>query len=156
MPEYANPLPKFHFEVQWNNVTINFSEVSGLTLTQELMQYRHGRVKGQVFLRQAGLRKYSNITLKRGMFKSKNDFFEWWDTNSSNEQSATAKPFHTDRRNMTITLLDEKHQPVFTWNVINAWPLKIDYGNLKADSNEVAIETMEIVHEGFTVIPKTA
>jgi len=48
-------------------------------------------------------------------------------------------------------LLNEEHEPVVVWKVKNAWPTKIQSTDLKADGNEVAIESMELVHEGLTV-----
>lgn len=137
------PLPKFHFEVDWGGAKIGFSEVTGLSVTQEVIQYRDGEMKEMTFLKQAGLRKYSNITLKRGTFATDNDYFKWWDSVKIQNYS--------DRRDLTIKLLDENHSPVVTWKVKKAWPTKIESTNLKADANEVAIETLEIAHEGFTI-----
>jgi phage tail-like protein len=48
-------------------------------------------------------------------------------------------------------LLDEEHAPVMTWKLINAWPKKISSPDMKSDSSEVAIETMEIAHEGVSI-----
>lgn len=56
-----------------------------------------------------------------------------------------------ERRDITIKLLDENHDPVITWKVKNAWPTKVQSTDLKADGNEVAIESIEIVHEGLTI-----
>ena len=88
------------------------------------------------------MQKFSNITLKRGTFKSDNDYFKWWNTVKLNT---------IERRDVTISLLNEEHAPVVTWKVKNAWPTKIQSTDLKADGNEVAIESMEIVHEGLTI-----
>jgi phage tail-like protein len=89
-----------------------------------------------------GMQKFSNITLKRGTFKSDNEFFEWWNSVSLNT---------IERRNITISLLNESHEPVVIWKIKNAWPTKIQSTDLKADANEVAIESMEIVHEGLII-----
>jgi phage tail-like protein len=48
-------------------------------------------------------------------------------------------------------LLNEEHQPVVVWKVKNAWPAKIQPTDLKADGNEVAIESMELAHEGLVI-----
>ncbi|MEJ7679301.1 MAG: phage tail protein [Segetibacter sp.] len=50
-----------------------------------------------------------------------------------------------------MSLLDEKHEPVFAWKVKNAWPVKMQSADLKSDANEVAIETLELAHEGVSV-----
>lgn len=88
------------------------------------------------------MQKYSNITLKRGTFKSDNEYFKWWNTVKLNT---------IERRDVTISLLNEDHEPVVVWKVKNAWPNKIQSTDLKADGNEVAIESMELVHEGLTI-----
>ncbi len=56
-----------------------------------------------------------------------------------------------ERRYITISLLNEEHEPVVTWKVKNAWPTKVQSTDLKADGNEVAIESMELVHEGLSI-----
>jgi phage tail-like protein len=89
-----------------------------------------------------GLRKYSNITLKRGVIKSDNDFFKWLSTVAMNT---------VERRDLTISLLDEAHKPVMTWKVHHAFPVKVEGPQLKAAGNEVAIETIELAHEGLVV-----
>ncbi|MDR9366112.1 MAG: phage tail protein, partial [Balneolaceae bacterium] len=88
------------------------------------------------------MQKYSNITLKRGSFQSDNEYFEWWNTVKLNT---------IDRRDVTISLLNEEHEPLIVWKVKNAWPLKVQSTDLKSDGNEVAIETLELAHEGLTI-----
>ncbi len=56
------------------------------------------------------------------------------------------------RRTVTIKLLNEKHESIITWRLLNAWPSKVQSTDLKADGNEVAIETMELVHEGLEIM----
>ena len=136
------PLPKFHFQVEWGGNTLAFTEVSGLTKESEVIEYRHGASPEYHKVKQPGLEKLSNITLKRGTFHGENMFHEWMDTISMNT---------VIRRDVTISLLNDQHMPVVVWKVKNAWPVKIQSTDLKADGNEVAIETMEVAHEGFTV-----
>lgn len=136
------PLVKFHFQVEWGGTKIGFTEVSGLDVETEVVEYREGSSKEYSKLKMPGMQKYSNITLKRGTFKSDNEYFVWWNTVKLNT---------IERRDITISLLNEEHEPVVTWKVKNAWPTKIQSTDLKADGNEVAIESMEIVHEGLTI-----
>jgi phage tail-like protein len=89
-----------------------------------------------------GMAKFRNITLKRGTFKGDNDYFEWLQTVQMNT---------VERRSITISLLDENGAPAVTWKVKNAFPLKLQSTDLKAEGNEVAIETLEIAHEGLTI-----
>jgi phage tail-like protein len=89
-----------------------------------------------------GLQKYSNVTLKRGVVKSDNDFFKWLSTIKMNT---------IERRDLVINLLNEEHEPVMVWKIHNAFPVKIEGPSLKATGNEVAIESIELAHEGLEV-----
>lgn len=140
MAEY--PLVKFHFQVDWGGTKIGFTEVSGLDVETEVVEYRQGASKEYSKIKMPGMQKFSNITLKRGTFVSDNEYFQWWNTVKLNT---------IERRDVTIKLLNEEHNPVVTWKVKNAWPTKIQSTDLKADGNEVAIESMELVHEGLTI-----
>ncbi len=147
------PLPKFHFKVAWGDkFRIGFTEVSGLDFETEVIEYREGDSFTYNKKKQPGLTKYSNITLKRGIFHGDFDFYnEWKKTFFFQEGDSTGSKY---RRTITISLMDENHKPVIVWNLENAWPSKIQSTDLKADANEVAIETMEIVHEGLTMKDK--
>jgi phage tail-like protein len=136
------PLVKFHFQVEWGGTKIGFTEVSGLDVETEVVEYRDGASPEYSKIKMPGMQKFSNITLKRGTFKSDNEYFAWWNTVKLNT---------IERRDITISLLNEEHAPVITWKVKNAWPTKIQSTDLKADGNEVAIESMEIVHEGLSI-----
>jgi phage tail-like protein len=136
------PMVKFHFQVEWGGTKIGFTEVSGLDVETEVVEYRDGANPEYSKLKMPGMQKFSNITLKRGTFASDNEYFDWWNTVKLNTIT---------RRDITISLLNEEHSPVVTWKVKNAWPTKIQSTDLKADGNEVAIESMEIVHEGLTI-----
>jgi phage tail-like protein len=138
----AYPLVKFHFQVEWSGTKIGFTEVSGLDLESEVVEYRDGASPEYSKIKMPGMQKFSNITLKRGTFATDNEFYNWWNTVKLNT---------IERRDITISLLNEEHEPVITWKVKNAWPSKVQSTDLKADGNEVAIESMEIVHEGLTI-----
>ncbi|WP_321372899.1 phage tail protein [uncultured Draconibacterium sp.] len=136
------PMVKFHFLVEWGGTKIGFTEVSGLDVETEVVEYRHGASPEYFKTKMPGMQKYSNITLKRGTFAADNEYFDWWNTVKLNK---------IERRDITISLLNEEHSPVVVWKVKNAWPTKIQSTDLKAEGNEVAIETMELAHEGLTV-----
>jgi phage tail-like protein len=89
-----------------------------------------------------GLQKYGNITLKRGMFTGDNEFFQWLNTVSLS---------NIERRDVTISLLNENHEPVYIWRIKNAFPTKVTAPDLKSDANEVAVETIELAHEGLVI-----
>jgi phage tail-like protein len=137
------PLPVFHFSVQWGGTRIGFSEVSGLTQENQAIEYREGSFPEYSSIKMPGLRKFSNITLKRGIIKSDNEFFAWL---------STVKLNTVERRDIVITLLNEQHNPVVVWTVHNAFPVKVEGPGLKASGNEVAIESIELAHEGLEIL----
>ncbi len=136
------PLPVFHFRVEWGGARIGFSEVSGLTQENQAIEYRDGSFMEYSSIKMPGLRKFSNITLKRVVIKADNDFFKWLSTIQLNK---------AERRDVTISLLNENHEPVMVWKALNAFPVKVEGPQLKASGNEVAIESIELAHEGLSV-----
>ena len=136
------PLPKFHFRVEWGGVRIGFTEVTGLSLETEVIEYREGSSPEYHKIKMPGLQKFSNITMKRGVFATDNDYFKWYNTVKLNT---------IERRDLTISLLNEAHEPVVVWKVKNAWPTKVQSPDLKSDANEASIESIEVVHEGLVI-----
>jgi phage tail-like protein len=90
-----------------------------------------------------GMHKFSNITLKRGTIQGDSDFYKWVNTINLTV---------TERRDIIISLLNETHAPVMTWKAKNAFPVKVQASDLKSDGNEVAIETLELAHEGLNIL----
>ena len=138
----AYPLPVFHFRVNWGGTQIGFSEVSGLSIEVQAIEYRDGASPQYSVVKMPGIPKYSNITLKRGVVAADNEFYTWLNTTKLNT---------VERRDLTISLLNEEHDPVMTWKVNNAFPVKVEGPGLKSTGNEVAIETLELAHEGLTI-----
>ena len=139
------PLPKFYFKVTWDGNVMSFQEVSGLDIESQPIEYRHGDSKAHSTINMPGLKKYSNVTMKKGVFKSDNSFWDWFNQIKLN----TIK-----RVPVIISLLDEDGNDTMVWTLANAWPTKISGTDLKSDGNEVAIESIEIAHEGLTVEAK--
>lgn len=140
MNEY--PLSKYYFGVDWGGTQIGFNEVSGLDMETEVIEYRQGASPEFSKIKMPGMKKYSNITLKRGSFKGDNEFFDWFNTIKLNT---------VERRSITISLLDEEGAPAITWKVSDAFVVKLQGTDLKAESNEVAIESIEIAHQGLVI-----
>lgn len=136
------PLPKFYFQVKWDSQVMSFQEISGLDIQSEEIKYRHGDSPEFAVIKMPGLKKVGNVTMKKGVFKSDNKFWDWFNQIKMN----TLK-----RVPVTISLLDETGAPTMVWTLANAWPTKITGTDLKAEGNEAAIETIEIVHEGLTI-----
>ena len=138
------PLPKFFFSVDLGDIgkDLPFQEVSGLDTESTPIEYRAGNAKGWSVIKMPGLKKTGNVTLKKGIFVKDNKFWTWYEKIQLN----TIK-----RETVTIKLLDEKGKNTMVWALANAWPTKITGTDLKSEGNEVAVETLEIAHEGLTI-----
>lgn len=136
------PIPKFRFEVKWDSDVMSFQEISGLDVEASPIEYRHGDSPSFSSIKMPGLKKYSDITMKKGVMKSDNKFWDWFNEIKMN----TIK-----RIPVTISLLDEEGSPTMVWTLTNAFPTKISGTDLKSTGNEVAVETIVIAHEGLTI-----
>lgn len=136
------PIPKFRFEVRWESAVMSFQEVSGLDGEAQPIEYRHADSPTFSLVKMPNLKKFGNVTMKKGIFKSDNKFWDWF----SQIKATTAK-----RIPITISLLDEGGTATMVWTLSNAWPTKITGTDLKSQGNEVAIETIEIAHEGLVI-----
>jgi len=140
--ERRDPYRAFNFQLEIEGIPLGaFSECSGLTAEGDAVDYRDGTDLQPNVRKLVGLRKYSNIMLKRGYTQDKS-LWQWY-TNIHNGLP--------DRRNVTIVLMNEEHAPVLRWHAENAWINKIEAPSFKASGNEVAIESVELVHEGLTI-----
>ena len=136
------PLPAFHFVVDWGGTNVGFTEVTGLTQELQAIEYRDGANKEFHVTKMPGIQKFNNLVLKRGVFAKDNEMFDWVNTVKMNE---------IERRDITIKLLNENHEPVMSWKVKKAFPVKLEGPSMKSSGNEVAIESLELAHEGFTI-----
>jgi len=133
-------MPAQYFIVEWGDQRVGFSEIDGLTQENQASESREGSFPQYSSIKMPGLRKCSNVTLKRGIIKSDNDFAKWL---------STVKLNAVERRDLVISLLNEEHRPVMVWKIHHAFPVKVEAPNLNASGNEVAIESIEIAHEGL-------
>ncbi len=138
------PIPRFHFQIDWGGTKLSFTEVTGLVMEREKIEYRHSDSKDFSKIAMPGLVKNNNITLKRGKFESDAEFDDWLEE-VANERVE-------NRRDVTIRLLNEKHEPVAAWTAARCFPVKLTAPDLKSDANETAIETLEIAHEGLKIM----
>ncbi|RFZ92738.1 phage tail protein [Mucilaginibacter conchicola] len=138
------PMPKFRFEVEFGDGFghVAFQEVSGLDVEASVIDYRNSNSREFAPIKMPGLKKYGNVTLKGGVFVNDNTF---WDLHTAINMG-TVK-----RRTVVIKLLDENGSIAMQWTLMNAWPTRITSTDLKSDGNEVAVDTMELAHEGLTV-----
>lgn len=141
--ESAWPLVEFHFQVTLGSKgVISFKEVSGLDMEFDVIEYRAGDSKVFSKVKMPGLKKSGDVTLKKGIFISDKNLWDWIGLVNMNT---------IQRETITISLLDESHTAVQTWELANAWPKKITVEGFKADGNNVAMETLILVHEGITI-----
>lgn len=135
----VDPFVNFNFLVEIDGIVRGaFSEVTGLDATIDVVEYREGG-RNTTPIKLAGMNKYSNITLKWGM-TTDTELYDW------HRQAVLG---NVERRTGSIIVLDRQANEVARRNFINAWPTKYTAPSLNAESAEVAVETLEIVHEGL-------
>jgi phage tail-like protein len=136
-----DPYAQFNFLIELDGLTVaGFTEVGGLDTESDVIEYRNGNDEATV-RKLPGLRKYSNITLKRGY----TDNLELWGWRKTTEDG------ETERRDGVIILLDEARQPVLRWIFREGWISKYEGAALNSTTNEAAIESIEIAHEGIVM-----
>ncbi|MAU12353.1 MAG: phage tail protein [Anaerolineaceae bacterium] len=135
-----DPFPAFNYEVTIGSMKFGCSEIAGLDRTIAPIEYRNGDEPNTV-RKLVGLTSYSNITFKRGYTKDL-ALWTWHDR---------VREGDIQRESGSITLLNEAHEPVLTWNFDNAWPTKISGPSLNAKNNEVALESLELVVESLVL-----
>jgi phage tail-like protein len=120
-----------------------FRECSGLGSENEVVEYKASGQKGEFVIKKVpGRLKWNNITLKRGI----TDAMDMWKWRKLVEQGN----IDSARKNGTITMYNQSGTAVAKWNFTNAWPSKLTGPAANAGNNEVAIEEMELTHEGYT------
>jgi phage tail-like protein len=133
-----DPYAAFNFIVEVDGMKAVFSECSGLSTDTDPIEYRTGEADNTV-TKIPGLKKFANISLKKGMTR---DLALW-------KWRKTVLDGFTERKSGSITLLNEAREPVLRWNFKEGWPNKWEGPTMNATGNEVAIETLEIAHEGL-------
>jgi phage tail-like protein len=148
--ERKNPYSGFNFRVDFaNGVTASFSEISGLDAEQEVIMYRTG-AEETVPHKIPGLQKYPNVVLKRGIIGTDNI----WKWRALIIQGLGGDDIENEARTTVhVHLLDEKREPVVTWKIKKAWPVKWAGPALAAGKNETALESLELAHEGIEMEP---
>jgi phage tail-like protein len=137
------PMPKFYFSVDIGDMTdLPFQEVSGLDIDTDVIEYRHGNSPVHSTIKMPGLMKYGDITLKKGVFATDNQFFDWIVQIQLNTY---------ERLTVVIKLLDENGTPRMTWTLKNAFPKQVTPTDMNSQSSEVAVESIVFVCEGLTI-----
>lgn len=143
MADIIYPFKKYNYKVLIDNAEeAGFSEVSAPDITADPVEYREGNMVGKTAGKQPGILKYSNVTLKRGTTESLL-FMNWMKEIQSGKVT---------RKTIVITLMDDEMKESASWQLSKAWPTKYTAPDLNSTSNEVAIESLEMVCEGITRI----
>ena len=142
MADRTDPYGQFNFLVEIDKVTVaGFSEVSGLTTDTNIIEYREGNDTFGTVQKLPGLMKYNNLVFKNGITADKARVLWNWRKKVIDGQ--------TQRTTGAIILLDESRAPALRWTFREGWPSKWEGPALNAKTSEVAIETLEITHEGL-------
>jgi phage tail-like protein len=133
----------FHFKVEFTNLKseIEFQSVSGLTVeldTEDIAEGGENRFKHRLPVRT----RYSKLVLKRGLLTD-SSLIKWC--------REAVEGFEISPTDITISLLNEEHEPLMTWNVVHAYPVKWSMGDFNAEQSQVVIETIELVYNYFNI-----
>lgn len=134
------PLPVYNYRVTIGGETHGFSEVTGLSIQHEAITYKHGLSWREGPIQMTGMPGEVKLTLKRGMLKARSLLLDWISTTHLNK---------VQKRDLTIDLCDELGDPVISWKVYNAFPLKLEAPGLNSDSNDLAVESLELLASGL-------
>jgi phage tail-like protein len=135
------PFRQFRFRVEIDGIgQAGFNECTFADSSTEATEYRNGD-EPPIFRKLSGLTKYGNITLKWGITDSM-ALYDW-------RQQVIDKGANGARKKMAIILIDEAGADATRWEIVEAWPVKYKPIDMSAKSNDVAIETLEVAHEGF-------
>ncbi len=140
------PPVSFHYIVSFNGIgdktiDMQFQSVSGLSAEINTEEYTEGgenRFSHKLPLRAS----YSNLILKRGLAKD-SDLIKWF---TDTFETMVVKPVTID-----ISLLNEQHEPLVTWNIVHAWPNKWSVSDFDAEKSAIAIETLELNYKYFSI-----
>ncbi|MCG8421903.1 MAG: phage tail protein [Proteobacteria bacterium] len=144
----AYPLPVYNYKVEIGADTVAFSEVSGLNITYETTTYKESPTEsgtpGPRILYMPAQRSAVNVTLKKGLVRgiSIRHLYSWINATQLNQN---------DKKDIFIRLCDENGDAVISWKVNNAFPTKLDVPTFDANSNDVAIESMELMADRVTI-----
>ncbi len=140
--EATYPLPAFHYSVTIGDAEGGFSEVSGLSIEHQIIEYRDGRSQQYGAMKMPGIPKVGEVTLTKGIMKGDNKFYAWL---------AETKMNVPNRKDVVISILDEEHKPTMSYKLGKVWPTKVEGADLKGDSNEVALEKLTLAFETLTI-----
>ena len=144
----AYPLPVYNYRVEIDGSAVAFSEVSGLSISYETTTYKESPVEGDApgprVMTMPAQATAPTVTMKKGVVpgSSLEALFAWINSTQINQ---------VDKKDIFVRLCDEAGKAVISWKVINAFPTKLDAPTFDANSNDVAIESMELTADGIFI-----
>ncbi len=142
------PLPVYNYKVDIGQDTVAFSEVSGLNIGYETTVYKEsntesGKAGPRVF-RMPTQASNTTLTLKKGLVPAKSQaaLYDWINSIRTNQ---------VIKKDILISLCDETGKAVVSWTVSNAFPTKLVVPTFDAKSNDVAIESLELMADGVSI-----
>lgn len=139
------PLPSFHFSVKIGKETWRFQEVGNLTASIEVLTYRHGKSGHEGVYKVPGYKKVEDVVLKKGIFTGNTKLFAWFKTTTTKD---------IERKDVVISLLNEKGEVEIVWNLSKAFPSKIEGGNFNSKAtgeSAASIETLTLSFEELEI-----
>lgn len=140
------PLPVYNYRVEIDGEAVAFSEVSGLSISYETTTYKESPLEGvgPRVMHMPAQQGDVSITLKKGVVRQKSiaSLYQWLNTVQINQ---------IVKKDIFVRLCDEAGSPVISWKVSNAFPTKLDAPTFDANSNDAAIESMELKADGITL-----
>jgi phage tail-like protein len=144
MPIYYPPVG-FHFRVEVlgmsNDNDMRFTEVSGLSVEVSTEEVAEGG-ENRFIQKYPTRRKYPELVLKRGLLVA-SEVFGWIRDCVDRDR--------IEPKNIDVKLLNDEHEPLLTWHVVNAFPTKWAVSDLNATANTVVVETLQLYYQYFTV-----
>ena len=142
------PLPVYNYRVEIGSDAVSFSEVSGLSISYETTTYKESPVEsgapGPRVMHMPAQGTPANVTLKKGLVSGTSvpALYAWIASTQTNQ---------IEKKDIFIRLCDEEGAPLVTWSVLDAFPTKLDAPTFGADSNDVAVESMELMASSISI-----
>lgn len=154
MPISANdaktlyPLPVYNYRVEIGGDAVAFSEVAGLSVGYETTTYKESPVEsgapGPRVMHMPAQSTAPTISLKKGIVRGKSipALYGWISSTRTNQ---------IEKKDIFVRLCDEEGTPVVSWKISNAFPTKLDAPSFDASSNDVAVESIELMADRIEV-----
>jgi len=140
----VHPHPSYHFRVDAGFSRIGFTRVLLPRMERDVIRYREGSYPDEFVRELPGLLRLTECVLERGVMPMDDQFFQWLNT----VRFGTA-----ERRDLTVALLNEQHEPTTVWRLHNTFPVKLEWSVLDALTSSVLIETLHLSVESMDLQP---